>query len=770
MKWKTQILRISCLLLGCLGTTAAAYAREIQDITFQGNTLIPGSTLQNQIESRPGGLYKPAQISEDIQRMYDLGLYSAVDVRMRNTNGRVSLIFDLQERPVISRIELDGNDHIKDEQIEETLTLSPDDILDPLTLKFYPQTIKEDVQRIKTLYHEEGYHHARIDAKLLPDPSDPDEHVILRYEIDEREKIVVKSIEFIGNEAFSDKELRKKMETRQKGFFSFITGSGKFEKDTFEIDLERVRFFYVDNGYIDAKVSDYSLNFKKDSSDLAITITLDEGDIYSFSDITITGNTVYSKGELHNILQAATNEPFSRTAIQKDIMAISRLYAQKGYLTPITSDKTQGKLLIDPTMKVDREHREVSLEYTIREGVPHVLNRITIAGNETTRDKVIRRELLQQEGDTLVKPKLERSRQRVFNLGFFEDVAFELEDAREEASVNLAVEVTERSVGSFNFGGGYSSIDSFFVTGGITYPNVFGLAHEIDFTATLSSSSQTFNLKYTVPRFLDSHYLVGVEAFKVEREYDSYDDARVGGGLRLGRKLTLNTLGSIKYAYEEIDITDVEDDASSFIREAEGKSSTSSTLLSLRYRNLNNVILPTKGVTTTLTGKLAGGFLQGDNDFYKLMFENNVYVPLYKELALRFNTELTYAKEYDDTDNVPIFERFFGGGASTIRGYEERSIGPKDENDESIGGNKRAVFSTELIIPVQDQIRLVPFFDMGDVYGADEEMDLSTFRKSVGIGMRLFTPFGLLRFDWGYKLDRESGESESEFHFGIGSL
>ena len=159
----------------------------------------------------------------------------------------------------------------------------------------------------------------------------------------------------------------------------------------------------------------------------------------------------------------------------------------------------------------------------------------------------------------------------------------------------------------------------------------------------------------------------------------------------------------------------------------------------------------------------------GDNDFYKAILDHNLYVPLFKDVALRFRGELAYVTEYGDSENVPIFERFFGGGANTIRGYEERSIGPKDENDESLGGNKRVVLTSEVIVPVSKQIRVLGFFDMGDVYGSDEDIDISTFRKSVGLGLRLYTPFGLLKFDGGYKLGKEEGEDDYEFHFGIGA-
>ena len=239
-------------------------------------------------------------------------------------------------------------------------------------------------------------------------------------------------------------------------------------------------------------------------------------------------------------------------------------------------------------------------------------------------------------------------------------------------------------------------------------------------------------------------------------------------GFRLGRSITDNIFGTLQYEYKEVEISDVDEDASTIIQDAEGTSITSSASLSLKRSTINNVLLPTKGMLTKISGELAGGIFQGENEFYKLIFNNNIYFPLYKDFALRFKQELAYAKEYGDSDEIPIFERFFAGGADTIRGYEERSVGPKDENDDEIGGNKRALLTAELIIPIQKQLRLVTFLDMGDVYSPEEDIDLSTFRKGVGAGVRFFSPLGLLRLDWGYKLDRKSGESSNEFHFGLG--
>jgi outer membrane protein insertion porin family len=764
-----QFSVLSLLIVLIIGLPVDAYALDITKISIRGNTVIPENTILSQIDSKVGLPFNPKVVTEDIQSIYNLGFFSSIEVDTKNVDGGIHLTFILEERPFISSIEFQGNKKLKADKLEEVLTLPSSDLSDPFKLKFYPDKIKEDIENLKQLYREKGFYNAQISSDLVPDPSAPGEKVILQYHIQERQKVNIRKVTFEGNMVFSEEELRKTMITRKKGIFSFITGSGKYEKETFEADLERLRYFYADHGYIDMQVTDYSLDFQDETGNLYITIVVEEGDIYSIHTVEISGNTVYSTKDIQKETHVSPDEPFSRSKIRKDIMAIADLYAQKGYLTPI-SEKTEGKLLIDPMIKVDRENRLVDLTYSIREGIPHFVNRILIAGNQKTRDKVIRRELKLQEGKLFNSKEMKQSQQRVVNLGLFEDVEFNLAEGPEPNTVDLDIDITERSsIGAFNFGGGWDSIDKWVVTGGVSASNLFGLNHSLDFSTTLGGKSQTFNISYTMPRFLDSKYLVGLDAYNLKRDYDAYDSQRTGGGIRFGRSLSDTIFGTVKYRFEQVDITDVEEEASTRIKEAEGSSRTSSTTLLLKRSTINNVWLPTKGMITKLSGELAGGALGGDNDFYKTILDHNLYIPLFKDVALRFKGELAYVTEYGSSDDVPIFERFFGGGANTIRGYEERSIGPKDENDEPLGGDKRVVLTSEVIVPVSKQIRVLSFFDMGDVYGSDEDIDISTFRKSIGLGLRFYTPFGLLKFDWGYKLEREEGEDSNEFHFGIGA-
>ncbi len=771
-----QQQRIVSVLLGIsllCGWTVATSALDIQSIVVQGNIVIPASTILAQVESKVGLPYNPAIVTKDLQRIYDIGFFSNVKADAQESADGVQLTYLVEERLFLSKIEFQGNKRLKTEKLEEILTLSPADIANTINLTFYPQKIYADRERLLQYYHSQGYQHAQVSSEVVPDPDDPLEKVIVRYQIEENEKAIVRKIQFKGNTAFTSEELQKVMGLKKRTMWSWLTGSGKYAEELLDADRQNLREFYRDHGYLDAHVVDTEVDFQEDSRNLFITLTIEEGDIYSINAIKVTGYTVFSDEELQNLIKLTTGDPFSPSKIRADMYAIADAYAQKGYIQPISANTTD-KFIIEPEVQMHAEARQADITYVIREGVPHIVNRILITGNKNTRDKVIRREMLLQEGNVFNSEALRKSRQRIFNLGLFEDLSVDVQDGSVPHSVDLALDVKERySIGSFNFGGGWDTVDAWTVTGGVSAQNVFGLAHTIDLSTTVGSTSTLFNVDYSMPRLFDSPYTVGLDAYKLKREYSTYTKKSSGGGVRFGRNVTQNVMLFLKYRYEFINIYDVDEDASIRFKESEGESSTSSMSVLLRRSTINNIMLPTKGTRTEIQTEVAGGFLGADNNFYKITLNNNIYFPLYKDIALRFKGEYGFIKEYGDSEDVPIFERFYGGGATTIRGYKERSIGPKDENEEAIGGSSRVVFSSEVIFPVQKEIRLLTFFDMGDVYAADESFDFASLRKSVGVGLRLNTPFGLMRFDVGYKLDDaeiQDDDKKYAFHFGLGNI
>ncbi|HWP46273.1 MAG TPA: outer membrane protein assembly factor BamA [Candidatus Limnocylindrales bacterium] len=736
----------------------------VKKILITGNTTVEEDTIRHNLTTQVDSPYNPDQITRDIQKIYDIGLFSDVVVDVEPVEGGVQVTFKVTERPTIGTVEIRGNEEVKKEDLKDALVVSPHAIFDPLKLR-------DTVQKLRDVYRKKGYYNVEINPIVKPDPKDPEEKVNITFQIQEGKKLRVEKVSFEGNKAFSDKQLVDQLGTKPYGFFSFLTGSGKFDEEVLKADLDRIVAFYADHGYIDARVVDYKLDFRNNKEKLFIKIFVDEGEQFKVGKVEIKGNTVFSEQEIREKMKVKEGDIFSRSVIRKDITAISDLYAQKGYVTPISGD-TKGKLQITPLTSVDRTQKVVNLTLDIKEGVPHTLGRITIVGNRTTRDYVIRRELRLREGEPFDSVKLKRSRQRVINLGFFDEAKFDVSEGEEEDTVNLNIYVKERSTGSFTVGGGFSSLDKLVASFGLSQSNLFGLAHQVNFSATVGGKSQRFNLNYTVPRFLNSLFVTGVDAFSLRREYDDFTSDERGGGLRIGRPLTEYISGTFRYKYERVDISDVAPTASSILLNSQGVTRTSSLAFNMVRNSINNILNPTKGGRLSGTFEIAGGILQGDSDFYKFITDNSWYFPvLSSDMALHLRGEFGFVGPYGNDKEVPIFERFFGGGANDVRGYRERSIGPKDQNGDVIGGNEKVLLTTELIVPIIKGLKGVLFFDAGSTFGSDlenvtdEDFDL---RAGTGLGIRFFSPLGPISLDWGYKVNRRSGESPSEVHFGVG--
>jgi outer membrane protein insertion porin family len=763
---KKPALLILILLLD-VSIAPYSYSAEqpvIKQILVKGNISVEEEVIRTSLSTKVGTVYNPDLITRDIQKIYDIGLFADVAIDVEPVEGGVQVTFIVKERSIVETIEITGNKEVKQEDIRDVLAINVRAIFDPLKMR-------DSVQKIKELYGKKGYYNVEVTSEVKPNPKEPEEKIDLAFEIQEGKKLKVEEVSFEGNKAFSSRRLRRVMSTKPYGFLSFLTGSGKFDESAFKTDLDRVIAFYVDHGYIDARVADYKLDFRDRKEKLFVKIFLEEGEPFKVGHIEIKGNNVYSAQDIQDKMKVKEGDVFSRSAVRKDVTAISDLYAQKGYLTPV-SDNTKGKLQISPTTSIDRAEKTINLTFNIKEGTPHILNRVTISGNQSTRDHVIRRELRLKEGEPFDSAKLRRSRQRIINLGFFDEANFDLKEGEEEETINLDIHVKERSTGSFQVGGGFSSLDKLVGSFGLNQNNLFGLAHQVNFSTTVGGQSQRFNLNYTVPRFMNTLFTTGVDGFNIRREFDDYTSEERGGGFRIGRPLSEYMSTNFRYKYAWVNISDVSETASSLLQEAEGIRRTSSITSTLVRNSINNILNPTRGGRLSAAFEVAGGILQGNSEFYKFLTDNNWYLPVFSpEIALRFRGEFGFASRYGEEENVPIFERFFGGGANDVRGFEERSLGPKDKNGDVIGGNKKLLFTTELIIPIIKGLKGVAFFDAGSTFESDLEDVVDAdfeLREGAGIGIRFFSPLGPLSLDWGYKLDRKPGESSNEFHFGVG--
>jgi outer membrane protein insertion porin family len=745
--------RVILLFIACLAVQVSyggeAPTPRIRSIEVKGNQKVETSTIQFYIRNRVGDEFSVARIREDILRIYRLGFFKDVQVDVEEFEGGLRVTFIVVEEPFVRDITIAGAQAVKREEVEGKLALKANSVLNR-------NQVRDSLDKIKQLYQEKGYYFA--DAEAVYTDMGPDE-IDLTIRITEGEKILIKRITFVGNRAIEPWELKNVMETKESSLISFITGTGVYQREMLRNDLRRLEAFYQTRGFLRVEISEPDVRVDPKANGIFITIAVKEQEQYRVGRLRVEGDDLFSAAELKNSMKLQEGEIFDRSQLANDVLKISDRYTERGYafadVVPLTS--------------IDQAKRLVNIDVQIDRGPQVRVGRILIVGNEITRDKVIRREIRLNEGDLFDSSKLRRSRQRLGNLGFFEEVKLDTRRRPEENLVDLEVRVKEQPTGAFTAGAGYSSTQSVIGTASIRQNNLFGRGQRLALTAAVSAVSADFTLSFTEPYFLDSQFSLGLEAFNRNFDYDSFDSRETGGGLRFSRAIGEYLRAGLGYRYEDINITDVSDDASQRIKDLAGRSTSSVITPSLAWDSRDNQFNPTRGFYNFLSFDFAGGPLGAENQFYKAVGEVNWYYPLVGDLVFSARGRVGYADGWGDKE-LPLLERFFvGTQAVTIRGYRLEDVGPKDVNGDAIGGNSLILLSGQLRFPVTEGLSLVGFVDAGNLYDKND-FDPTTLRVGVGAGIRFVTPLGPLALDWGFKLDRKAGEKPSEVHFNIGTL
>jgi outer membrane protein insertion porin family len=745
--------RVILLFMACLAVQVCyggeAPTPRIRSIEVKGNQKVETSTIQFYIRNRVGDEFSVARIREDILRIYRLGFFKDVQVDVEEFEGGLRVTFIVVEEPFVGDIAIVGAQAIKREEIEGKLALKANSVLNR-------NQVRDSLDKIKQLYQEKGYYFAEAEAVYTD--IGPDE-IDLTIRITEGEKILIKRIAFVGNRAIEPWELKNVMETKESNLLSFITGSGVYQRETLRNDLRRLEAFYQTRGFLRVEISEPDVHVDPQAKGIFITIVVKEQDQYRVGRLQVEGDDLFSAAELKSLMQLQEGEIFDRSQLANDVLRLSDRYTERGYAF---AD-------VVPLTNINQEQRLVHIDVQIDRGPQVRVGHILIVGNEITRDKVIRREIRLHEGDLFDSSKLRRSRQRLGNLGFFEEVKLDTRRRPEEELVDLEVRVKEQPTGAFTAGAGYSSTQSVIGTASIRQNNLFGRGQRLVLSAALSRISADFTLSFTEPSFLDSPYSLGLEAFNRNFDYDSFDSRETGAGLRFSRELGEYVRVGLGYRYEDIDISDVSEDASQRIKDLAGRSTSSVMTPSIAWDSRDNVLNPSRGFYHFLSVDFAGGPLGAENQFYKAVGEANWYYPVVGDLVFSARGRVGYGDGWGNKD-LPLLERFFvGTQAVTIRGYRLQDVGPKDINGDAIGGNSLILLSGQLRFPVTQGLSLVGFIDAGNLYDKNE-FEPTTLRVGVGAGIRFVTPLGPLALDWGFKLDRKAGEKPSEIHFNIGSL
>ncbi|MCM8795134.1 MAG: outer membrane protein assembly factor BamA [Candidatus Omnitrophica bacterium] len=731
-------------------------------LEVRGNKSISTNTIISKMKTRIGQPYQENVISDDLKRLYLLGFFSDIKIDTEEYKDGLKVIVTVKERPLIEKISFLGIRKItlKDEKIKEQLKSKEGQYLD------YPN-LEEDVRILKKMYDRIGYPQAKIEYHV--EINEETSKAKVEFRVQEAGRVRIKNIFVEGNHAFSGRRILRLMRTKRAWLFN----PGVLKEDVLKEDIERIVAFYRRDGYADVKVHYEVSSDAKRPTLLYIKIRIEEGKKYLVGNVTISGNKDISQKEiLAQLKNCVPGKVFSQEALKEDIANIQGLYFDRGYIMASVQEATS----LNPyTNRID-------ITYNIEEFEVAYVDKIKIRGNVKTKDVVIRRELKIHPGDKFDGNKLRRSKERLQNLGFFEEINYDTEDTAQVNKKNLVVEVKESKTGAFSFGGGYSTVEEFVGFVEIeqknfdwrNFPYFTGDGQDLRFRASMGSLSDSLDLSFTEPWVFDYPISFGFDLYRrqYQRESDvgwGYDEKITGGDLRLGKELFEYLKANLTYRYDTIEITNITENASSELKKEYGKNSISSMEFGLTFDSRDNIFDTHRGDLLSGSLECAGGPFGADKDFLKFFARASHYFGFFRGSTLELRARVGIVDAYQDSDAVPIYERFFAGGAYTIRGYDERKVGPIDpDSKDPLGGESMFVGNIEYTYPVFDFLKLAAFYDTGNVWSKVNDIGSSGFKSSLGIGLRIKTPIGPIMLDYGIPLDKEPAEEKKKsgrFHF-----
>ncbi len=743
-----------------------AGGEKVVQVLVKGNRRIEQSAILNVVKTKAGDILEGEKTDSDIRAIYRLGHFQDVQAALETTDKGAVLVYVVTEKPIVRSILFEGNKELTTDKLKDALEFKQNSV-------FSTKELDKSIAKMKKLYGDDGYYLAEIEPVVAKTTQGD---VTVRFKIVEGSKVLIRTIAFDGNKSFSNRKLRGVMETQEKWFLSWLTNAGTYKEEVLKNDAALIADFYMNNGFINVKVGEPVVKLADSRDALEVSVGITEGDQYRVGEIGFKGELLEPADVLRKKMKSETGELFSRAVIRGDIITLTDLYADKGYAFANAN----------PVTKADQEKKSVDLTFDMEKGDLVYFDRINIAGNPKTRDKVIRRELRIAENELYSATGMKRSKQNMMNTGYFEEATIATAKGSAANRLNVEVNVKEKPTGTFSIGGGYSSLDGIIGQGSIQQANFLGLGLKANLSGSIGGKSQTYSLGLNDPYFLDTKWMLGADIYRSERDYIDYSRRLTGGDIKAGYPLSDFVGTFFMYKYE---IKDIYNPGTSYqslnfqdpVNYPLGTSSTSSIMASITRNTTDYRLDPSTGMINSLSLEYAG--LGGDNKYAKYVGDTTWFHPLYKRLV--FSTKLTVGYIQDVGKPVPIDEKFYLGGIYSLRGYKARTVSPVkmqisknilgDIASDSVylGGNKEFFGSAEVTFPLLQEagIKGVAFFDYGNSYGESERMFRSVL-MSYGAGIRWSSPIGPLRLEYGIPLNPRPGldNRSGRLEFSIGSL
>lgn len=751
-----------------LGTSTGVRVGTV-DIRFVGVANVSPEVVRANMQVREGGPFDEAALDRDIRTLYRTGLFEFIEIKRTEVSPTVvNLVVEVTSKYRVLSIEFDGNKRASDRRLRKEVTSKPNAALDE-------RTIKKDAEKIFEYYQKRGYSQAEVNYTIDRDRATGFGRVTFR--IREGAKVRIKKINFVGNENVKSRKLRKELkETRKWWMWSWLTGKGRLKDDKFEEDLDLVRDYYRELGYLDVEIprSEIEFNYPKSGS-LEIVIPVREGRRYKVGEITFSGNKLLPSPLLMRVVRQRQGTWFSPEKLDKDIEAIEEFYGQGGYL------ETRVRLLRKPNIATG----DIDIEYEVQESERFYVESIKIEGNTKTKSTVIIRELALGPGQVFDSFRMKISKARLENTRFFEDGTVNVtpELTNIPGRRNLKVALREGRTGNLTFGAGFSSLESAVVFAEVSQSN-FDL---FNYRSFFQGDGQKFRLRFQIgsrsseavlyfeePWLFERELAFGFQLYHTTSDFNSafYEELRAGGEVFLRKRLFELFEGRLSYRYEIVDIKNVDPLAPDIIRSIAGETTVSKVGFTLLRDTRDKIINTTRGNRLEAIFELAGGPFGADTNYYKIELRAAQFFPVYE-----FQTQVISVllrggviQNFGDSDQVPFYDRFFLGGPTTLRGFEFRDVAPKSQFGEPIGGKSYGFVSIEYSFDIVSPIRFAVFYDGGFVNRGAFDFAPGTWNDNFGFGIRLFVAGSPLSLDFGIPLTTDRvNDKGGQFNFSFGT-
>lgn len=744
--------------------TQVAIAQEsfvVSDVRVKGLQRISAGSIFNYLPVKVGDSFSSNDSASLIKELYKTAFFKDIQLSTEGT----AIIITVVEYPSITQIEFAGNKLIKEESLREAL--SGNDFVEGRV--FQPNVLEQVKQELKRQYLNQGKYNAQVGTEVIDLPRN---RVKVKLHVKEGPTAKIQKINIIGNKFFSDKMLLKEFESSDSvPFWKFWGSEDQYSKEKVSGDLETLRSFYQDQGFLDFNITSNQVSISPQKDGIFLTVNVDEGERYTVSSFVLNGQLVVPEDELLPYVFIAPGRIYSRKDVDNTVEIIGDRLAEEGY----------SYAEVVPVPNVDRENNSISFSINIKPGRRVYVRRIDVVGNSLTNDNVIRRELRQTEGGAFSPSRVNRSKVRLQRLSFFDEVEIEtIPVAGREDQVDLEVVVKERPTGQFLFGLGYSGDNGALVQASVSQANLFGTGNQLNFNVQRSSFIEAVTLQYTDPYYTKSGVsrtigLSGRSIDSARANTSAYITETLGLNVRYLFPINESNSFSLGAGLEKIDLQATGlsvPEVRSFI-EANPDNNLFTVSAAFAHDTRDSLLYPTSGNNLRLS--LEATAPGSDLEYYRFNLESALYYPITNKAAFKLSADIGYGDGYGDTEGLPFFKNYFAGGTRTVRGYEPRSLGPRDTGrfPQPFGGSKRVLMNATLFLPVGGGAldkRLQLFVDGGQVFSNKDNIELDEVRFTAGVGFNWISPVGPLSISYAVPLNEEDGDETKSFQFSVGQL